>query len=348
MAKLSIDERVELILLCGRENYSLRMVADEFNAKHPDRHIHFTNVGKLLNKFKNTGSVHDIKHGSKPMETEEQELIVANAEAHSTQSLEEQGKATGWAPTTVRKTLKRYGYKAYKPKTLHAITDQDPAHRESMAEWFNLNIIANPNFLKSVLFSDESPFKVNGTRNPSHEFHWADKNPHIFNPCRNQGSQSVMVWLGLYDERLVGPYFFEGTVSGQSYLQLLRDRVVPDLRAAGTFPTWFQQDGAPPHYAVIVRQYLDETFPGHWIGRGGFQEWSARSPDMNPLDFSIWGILKDRVYKHEIQNIDTLKQKIQEECLSFTNIELRNIYDNMAKRALLCAENHGQHFEQLL
>ena len=77
MAKLSIDERVELILLCGRENYSLRMVADEFNAKYPDRHIHFTNVGKLLNKFKNTGSVHDIKHGSKPMETEEQELIVA-------------------------------------------------------------------------------------------------------------------------------------------------------------------------------------------------------------------------------------------------------------------------------
>ena len=55
-----------------------------------------------------------------------------------------------------------------------------------------------------------------------------------------------------------------------------------------------------------------------------------------------------RVYKHEIQNIETLKQKIQEECMSFTEDELKNIYENMEKRALLCAENHGHHIEHLL
>ena len=76
--------------------------------------------------------------------------------------------------------------------------------------------------------------------------------------------------------------------------------MVPDLRAVGTFPTWFQQDGASTHYSYIVRAFLDEAFPGHWMGRGGFNEWSARSPDMNLLDFSIRGILEDRVYKHEI------------------------------------------------
>ncbi|CAH1991365.1 unnamed protein product [Acanthoscelides obtectus] len=27
----------------------------------------------------------------------------------------------------------------------------------------------------------------------------------------------------------------------------------------------FQQDGAPPHYALRVRQYLDQTFPDRWI-----------------------------------------------------------------------------------
>ena len=305
-------------------------------------------VGDLLNKFKKTGSVHNIKHGRKGLETEEQELILAYTEAHPTQSLDEQADATGRAKETVRKTLKRYGYKPYKPRLLHTITDRDPPNRESMAEWFHLNINANPRFLKSVLFSDESPFKVNGTRNPRHMFHWARENPHVFIPCRHQGAQSVMVWLGLYDQRLVGPYFFQGTVSGESYLELLRERVVPDLRAAGTFPIWFQQDGASPHYSRIVREYLDGIFPGHWIGRGGFNEWSARSPDMNPLDFAIWGILKDRVYKHEIQNIETLKQKIQEECRSFTEDELKNIYENMEKRALLCAENHGHHIEHLL
>ncbi len=34
----------------------------------------------------------------------------------------------------------------------------------------------------------------------------------------------------------------------------------------------FQQDGAPPHYATIVRDYLDETLPGRWCGRGGARD----------------------------------------------------------------------------
>ena len=263
MPKLTKDERVELILLCGRENYSMRKVADTFNERHPDRTVHFTTVATLFSKFKRTGSVLDIKHGSQPMETDEEELIVAFAEAHPSESLKEQAKATGRAKSTVSKILKRHGYKPYKPRKVHIITDQDPENRERMAEWFHLNINANPGFLRSVLFSDESPFKLNGNRKPTHEFYWANQNPHLYNPCRNQGSQSVMVWLGLHNERLVGPYFFEGTVTGESYLQLLRDRVVPDLRATLDFPTWFQQDGAPPHYSNVVRQYLDTVFPDH-------------------------------------------------------------------------------------
>ena len=29
---------------------------------------------------------------------------------------------------------------------------------------------------------------------------------------------------------------------------------------------YFQQDGAPAHYAVSVRKWLDEHFPDRWIG----------------------------------------------------------------------------------
>ena len=109
MPNLTKDERVKLILLCGRENYSMRKVADTFNERHPDRTVHFTTVATLFSKFKRTGSVLDIKHGSQPMETDEEELIVAFAEAHPSQSLKEQGKATGRAKSTVSKILKRYG-----------------------------------------------------------------------------------------------------------------------------------------------------------------------------------------------------------------------------------------------
>ena len=43
---------------------------------------------------------------------------------------------------------------------------------------------------------------------------------------------------------------------------------------------YFQQDGAPAHYAVSVRKWLDEHFPGRWIGSRGAVEWPARSPDL--------------------------------------------------------------------
>ena len=55
-----------------------------------------------------------------------------------------------------------------------------------------------------------------------------------------------------------------------------------------------------------VREFLDEEFSERWIGRGGLLEWSPRSPDLNPLDFSIWGLLKDKVYSEEIRDVQHL------------------------------------------
>jgi hypothetical protein len=34
---LTLDERVEIVLLSGRHGWTQRQVADEFNARHPER-----------------------------------------------------------------------------------------------------------------------------------------------------------------------------------------------------------------------------------------------------------------------------------------------------------------------
>ena len=31
----------------------------------------------------------------------------------------------------------------------------------------------------------------------------------------------------------------------------------------------FQQNGAPPHWKLSVRTYLNDNLPGRWIGRAG-------------------------------------------------------------------------------
>ena len=75
----------------------------------------------------------------------------------------------------------------------------------------------------------------------------------------------------------------------------------------------FHQDGVLAHYAKDVRQWLDEKFPGSWIECRGLIESPARSPDLTPLDFFLWRVLKNADYGNKPRAIDQLKQSIQHE-----------------------------------
>ena len=41
-----------------------------------------------------------------------------------------------------------------------------------------------------------------------------------------------------------------------------------------------------------VTTFLDETFPGRWVGRGGPTAWPPRSPDLTPLDLLHGSLLR--------------------------------------------------------
>ena len=45
------------------------------------------------------------------------------------------------------------------------------------------------------------------------------------------------------------------------------------LYKGGNFPGYFQQDGAPSHFGIHERQWLDQQFPGAWSGRRGPVKW---------------------------------------------------------------------------
>jgi hypothetical protein len=51
-----------------------------------------------------------------------------------------------------------------------------------------------------------------------------------------------------------------------------------------------------PHYLGEVREYLNTRFPGWWIGRAAPRAWPPRSPDLTPMDFFLWGFVKDKVF----------------------------------------------------
>ncbi|KAJ4445979.1 hypothetical protein ANN_12665 [Periplaneta americana] len=65
-----------------------------------------------------------------------------------------------------------------------------------------------------------------------------------------------------------------------------------------------------PHFSRMARRYLDRRFPDRWIRRGGPTAWPPRSPDLNPLDFYLWGHLKSLVYSSPVPDLESLRNRI--------------------------------------
>ena len=110
----------------------------------------------------------------------------------------------------------------------------------------------------------------------------------------------------------------------------------------------FQQDGAPPHYAIPVRQYLDHKLPNRWMGRGGPIPWPAQSPDLTPCDFFLWSYLKDQAFCELPQNIPDLKTNIRHVVESVTEETLQKVFKNIENRLSFVIRQNGGHFENLL
>lgn len=111
---------------------------------------------------------------------------------------------------------------------------------------------------------------------------------------------------------------------------------------------WFQQDGAPAHYHHQVRQYLDNWMGNRWIGRRGPVAWPARSPDLTPLDFFLWGYVKQEVYKEIPTTQENMKNRIRHVFRSIQPQTLQDVRDSFAMRLNLCLQQNGNIFEHLL
>jgi len=73
---------------------------------------------------------------------------------------------------------------------------------------------------------------------------------------------------------------------------MIHTSILPEIRTLfGNDRFYFQQDGTPPHFQH-VRAYLNENFPGQWIGRRDAVEFPPCSLDLTPLDFYLRGTLK--------------------------------------------------------
>ena len=104
--------------------------------------------------------------------------------------------------------------------------------------------------LTKILWSDEVTFSLNGTVQSLRGTIWSNIPPNVLfeKPLH---SPSIRVWFAFGNGIVVPPYFFNETVNGERYLNMLNEHLLPFLReknmiyylSAGWLSTPYRQPG---------------------------------------------------------------------------------------------------------
>ena len=132
----------------------------------------------------------------------------------------------------------------------------------------------------------------------------------------------------------------------EDYCELLDSYVRAE---AENFPgdPLFQQDDAPPHTSHATRSHSADIFDQNWIGKYGPTNWPARSPDLTPLDFFLWGYVKYQVFKTPVQSITPLKRRITPAISNVTQDMITKAWENMENRLDAILRETGGHIVHL-
>jgi len=76
--------------------------------------------------------------------------------------------------------------------------------------------------------------------------------------------------------------------------------------------------------------------------------WPPNSLNLNPVDYSVWGVLRERVYRENIRTLDELRQRITEEWERMDQCIIDNAVKQWRQRLRACVSANGGHFEHLL
>ena len=202
-----------------------------------------------------------------------------------------------------------------------------------------------PDLLKNILWSDEAVFHIGGFVNRHNCHYWAEEDPRVTSE-KNQNRPKITVWCGMTSDSIVGPFILHDTMNAERYLTMLKDEVWPIISAWNNIEDLiFMQDGAPPHFAIVFREWLNVQFPGRWMGRRGSHEWPARSPDLTPSYFFLWGWLKEQVYSTKSRNLEELERRIREVLSSIPQEFLVKSVDAVHGRLEKLVANDGAHIE---
>jgi len=118
--------------------------------------------------------------------------------------------------------------------------------------------------------------------------------------------------------------------------------LLPDIRrVSGDCKYIFQQDSVPAHRARDTIEILERETP-ELIS---VLLWHPNLPDLNPVDYSVWSILQEKLYKTRIIDLDDLKHRIRTEWTKLDHAVIAAAVRQWRRRFPACVRSGGGHFE---
>ncbi|CAF2201503.1 unnamed protein product [Rotaria magnacalcarata] len=196
------------------------------------------------------------------------------------------------------------------------------------------------------MFTDEKLFNRCGNFNIKNDVVWAVSR---FEANNSKGMHTeekypltVMVAIGATWNGLSAPYFFEKNerLNGQMYCE----RVLPFYQVEGNrlfgHRKWcLQQDGASSHTDARSQEWCRN----HLFSFIPKTRWPSNSPDLSPLDFSIWDFIDKNINYQDVNTREDLKKQIKEASRKIDVNYVRHVIGSFLRRVRAVEENNGDH-----
>lgn len=349
-------ELTDMLLIYGEARRNGREAVRIYQDRFPQRLSPSKNIFEhVYRRLRETGTLKPFKANSgrrryrRTVQVEEEVLNTLDRNP-STSTRIVSNEMGNISRSSVHRIWKEQLLKPYHFTRVHELLPRDYGPRQEFCRWFLNKLENDRHFPRRILFTDEASFTKKGIMN-FHNLHtWADENPNLIRVANSQYQFSINVWAGIIGNDIIGPIILPNRLDHVSYLNFLRNDLPELLPVLARNRMWFQHDGAPAHFAAPVREYLAETYGHRWIGRGGPIAWPPRSPELNPLDFYMWGHLKELVYKTPVQTREELLERID---MAFVRVRENpricvKVRRSLCRRLNACNEADGGHFQHLL
>jgi transposase len=305
-------------------------------------------VWKVVKKFKETGETCNRPGQGRKRSVRTKQLVKNTREKlrrNPRRSAAKLAAEAGVSQTSMRRVLKDdLKTSPYKMQTRHELTDRHERMRLERCQHI-LDLIEDGT-LPNLVFSDEKKFDIEQSVNRQNDRVWSrDGSVATRTATRRQNPMSVMVWAAVTATGRSPLVFVPSGVklNSQRYISdILEAVLLPWARKHFNGSPWsFQQDSAPSHGSNMTQNWIQGHIPA-FISKN---EWPSRSPDLNPLDFSVWAILESRVCRTPHDSLDSLKSKLTREWDLIPQEMLRVSCEAFPRRLEAVIKNKGGHIE---